>query len=85
MGLTTLSAPPLPPSAANHSGTIRRESACDGEPGAFDHEAAGGADRNYPQVKNRLDQHIRETEGQIARRDDLLFASLKEMGQTTKV
>ena len=40
---------------------------------------------NYPQVKNRLDQHIRETEGQMARLDDLLrsfgedSSSLKDM------
>jgi len=30
---------------------------------------------NYPQVAEKLDQHIRETEGQIERLDDLLEAS----------
>ena len=40
---------------------------------------------NYPQVKDRLDQHIRETEGQMARLDELLrsfgedSSSLKDM------
>jgi ferritin-like metal-binding protein YciE len=38
---------------------------------------------NYPQVAERLDQHIRETEGQLQRLDDLLDA-LGESNSTLK-
>ncbi len=39
----------------------------DGKPGAFDHEGAAFADRELSEVAQRLEIHIRETEGQLDR------------------